>query len=117
SMTKTTEPVEHKQRRSKQGIQEDADHKEPLQCNGTQGKAVTSGEPAVATGPAVVNAMACLCDVMVVVAQVRSVHERSSFDFFLVIDPLFLLPCVRSPAPSNLICCAFVFLAFGGAFS
>ncbi|MGA1136274.1 MAG: hypothetical protein ACO30K_08630 [bacterium] len=66
---------------------------------------------------AVVNAMACLCDVMVVVAQVRSVHERSSFDFFLVIDPLFLLPCVRSPAPSNLICCAFVFLAFGGAFA
>ena len=54
-MTKTTEPVEHKQRRSKQGIQEDADHQEPLQCNGTQGKAVTSGEPAVATGPAVVQ--------------------------------------------------------------
>lgn len=54
-MTKTTEPVEHKQRRSKQGIQEDADHKEPLQCNGTQGKAVTSGESAMATGPAVVQ--------------------------------------------------------------
>ena len=30
--------------------------------------------------------MACLCDVMVVIAQVRSVHERSSLDFFLVID-------------------------------
>lgn len=54
-MTKTTEPVEHKQRRSKQGIQEDADHQEPLQCSGTQGKAVTSGEPAVAAGPAVVQ--------------------------------------------------------------
>lgn len=54
-MTKTAEPVEHKQRRSKQGIQEDADYQEPLPCSGTQGKAVTSGEPAVATGPAVVQ--------------------------------------------------------------
>ena len=55
-MTKTAEPVEHKQRRySKQGIQEDADHQEPLRCSGTQGKTVTSGEPAVAVGPAMVQ--------------------------------------------------------------
>jgi len=43
--------------------------------------------------------MACLCDVMVVVAQVRSVHERSSLDFFLVIDhPLSPALCPISRA-------------------
>jgi hypothetical protein len=47
----------------------------------------------------VVNAVACLCDVMVVVAQVRSVHNRSSFDFFLVIDhPLSPALCPISRA-------------------
>ena len=46
-----------------------------------------------------VNAVACLCDVMVVVAQVRSVHNRSSFDFFLVIDhPLSPALCPISRA-------------------